>query len=137
MCYVLLILCSMSLSSCGLFFSKHTLHDPVVLFPFTVSIICSYLMMWTFFCMKTTLYPASHILTTDTNELRVSHSRIWTSCAILISCGNSNAHYLVDIFVPPFGRPTVIVLGSCFFIGVAWFDVMSDNHSVCYYCFRF
>ena len=44
----------------------------------------------------------------DINELCVSTARIWQSLDFLRSLGNANVHYLVDIIVTPFGRPTVI-----------------------------
>ena len=59
--------------------------------------------------VKTVLQPASYILPMDINKLCVSPDRIWISLIFGRSCGNANAHYLVDIIFTPFGRPTVIV----------------------------
>ena len=47
----------------------------------------------------------------DVNELCVSPDRIWSSIAFGGSCGNYNAHSLVDSSVPQFGRPAKIGVG--------------------------
>ena len=104
--YDLLILCSMS--SCGLLFSKGTIHNPVYLLLVPVKITPPSFMMWMFVCVKTTLHPESHIFTMYINEPCVIPARIRPYFDFFGSCGNSNVHYLVGIIVPPFGRPTVI-----------------------------
>ena len=52
MYYVMLFLCSVSITSCGFLFSKVNLHDPVVLSLVSVRIIFSYLMMWNYFVWR-------------------------------------------------------------------------------------
>ena len=90
------------------FFLKGTLHHTVALYLVPVKIMFYYFMMCKSVCVKTALYPASHILPTDINELCVSPDRICPSLEFGGICGNANVHYLVDIIVTPFGRPTVI-----------------------------
>ena len=77
-----------------------------------VRIVCSYLIMCTFVCVDNAFHSASHILLMDINELCDVPSMIWPYLSVLGSCGNNNAHYLVDIIFPPFGSPTVIVGGG-------------------------
>ena len=121
MCYALLILCSMSLRSFGLLFSKDNIHNPVIFLLVPVMIIFSSLMMWTFLCVNTDFNPTPHILLMEINELCISPARIWNYLSILVSCGNENVYYLVNMIVPPFGSPTVIYFRCFLFMGVAWF----------------
>ena len=108
-------------------FYKGTPHNPVSLSLVTVKRFFSSFMMWTFACVKTALYSASHILTMDSNYLCGSPDRIWTSLSFGGGCGNVNVHSLVDIIVPPFGMPTVISgLLAIVVIGTAWIYVMYD-----------
>ena len=107
MWYDLCILCSMSLSSCGLLFSKGTLHNPVDLSLFPVNIIFSSLMMRKFLCVKTALQPTSHILTMEINGMCVSPPRIWPSIYFEGSYGNLNVNSLADSIVSSLGRTTL------------------------------
>ena len=109
--------CTGFLSFLFLFFNV-TPHNTVVFYLFLVSIVCSYLMMWKFLCVNTALHPASHIFPVDINELCLSTASIWSFLAILGSCGNAYAHYLVDIMFPPFGGPNVtrVGVGGCYVV---------------------
>ena len=100
------------------FFLKGTLHHTVALYLVTVKVMIYSFMMCKYVCVKTALYPASHILPMDINELCVSPDRICPYLEFGGICGNANVHYLVDIIVTPFGRPTVI--GGLLAIVYSW-----------------
>ena len=82
--YVLLILCSGDLLICLWLFMFYmgTLNNTVVLFLFPVRIVCSYFTVWKFVYVNTALYPSSHILYMEINELCVSRDRIQPSLAV-------------------------------------------------------
>ena len=79
-------------------------------------------MMLTFVYVKTNLHPVSHILPMDINELRVSPARIYPSLFVSGNCSNAKLHSLVNIILPPFGNPTVIV-GFCMMFVYEYFLV--------------
>ena len=59
-------------------------------------------------CVNNSFKPASQILPMDINKLCVGISEIFPSLYFWMICGNANAHSLVDVIFPPFGRPTMI-----------------------------
>ena len=75
-------------------------------------------MMWTFLCVCTEFYPASHIFLMDINELCVIPTRICPSLDFGGIWGNTNIHSLFDIFLTPFRRPTVI--GELLAVSFSW-----------------
>ena len=123
MWYTLLILCFMSLSSCGLLLSKVTLHNPVAFYLFPVKNIASYFMVWKIVCVNNDFHTASRILTMEINKLCGSHARICPSLEFLGRYGNANIFFVVDRIFLQFGRTTVIgglldVVNSCGSLGM-------------------
>ena len=87
--------------------------------------------------MNISFHSESHIFLMDINEICVSPARIWPSLAVSGSFVNENLHSLVDIMLPPFRSTTVIGSFKCWlFIGVCWFDIISDISSILYSYFR-
>ena len=103
----MLILCYILLYSCGLLFSKGTIHNPVTLslFPFK---IFSYFMMWKFLCVKNALHPESHILRCISIQCVLVLLGYDPLLIVLGSWGNANVNDLFDLIFPSFGSNTVI-----------------------------